>query len=250
LLDRIGRERLVFGHRGVPREAPENTLASFQRALELGLDGVELDARLCRSGDLIVFHDDTVDKLTDGRGSICDLGFEELRALDAGVRFGGKFKSEKIPTLEEVLDVLGGKMLVNIELKTDSARDGGLAYKVVMLVEEMNLLSSVILSSFNPISIRRAKKLNPKVVTTLLYADDQPIHLRRAWASYILKLEGVHPRYPMVNDSLMKRARAKGWFVGTWTVDDASIAERLFQLGVGIVISNRPREIRKDLGLT
>jgi glycerophosphoryl diester phosphodiesterase len=246
LLERIGREKLIFGHRGTPDEAPENTLAGFKKAVELGLDGVELDARLCRTGEIVVFHDDEVDKLTDGSGRVDELAFDELRHLDAGARFEG-FSGEKIPTLEEVLETLSGKMIVNIELKTGSIAGDGLEARVATLVWKMGLQSSVILSSFNPFSVRRIVAASPGLKVALLFAEDQPIHLRRAWALRLVGVDGVHPRYPLVSEKLMRRARAKGWFVNTWTVDDASVAKRMFEAGVAAIVTNNPRRMRDEL---
>ncbi len=247
LLDRVGREHLLFGHRGVPQEAPENTLSGFRRALELGLDGVELDVRLCKTGELIVFHDDEVDRLTNGYGPIQKLSFDEIRRLDAGGKFGEKFQNEKIPTLEEVLALLGNLMLVNIELKTGSIQDEGLEAKVVDLVQKMKLRKSVILSSFNPFSIWRAKRRDPELVTALLFADDQPLHLRRGWAARFIRIDGIHPRYALINDKLLRKARGRKWFIGTWTVDSEAHAARLFKSGVDIIISNRPAHLRQAL---
>jgi glycerophosphoryl diester phosphodiesterase len=248
LLNRVGRERLLFGHRGVPKEAPENTLAGFRRALELGLDGVELDVRRCGSKELVVFHDNEVNRLTAGRGRVADLTFEEIRRLDVGARFGEGFRGEKIALLEEVLELLGGKMLINIELKTKSIRSEGLEADVVALVQKMQLQSSVIFSSFNPFSIRRVKQSGDRLCAALLFADDQPVHLRRAWASNIIRLDGIHPRYPLVSRKLVQKARLKMWFMGTWTVDTAAEASRLYDAGVDIVITNRPAQLRQELG--
>jgi glycerophosphoryl diester phosphodiesterase len=247
LLDLIGRERLLFGHRGVPQEAPENTLAGFRRALELGLDGVELDVRLCSSGEMVIFHDDDVSRLTNGSGRICELCFDELRRLDAGIRFEEKFQGEKIPSLEEVFELVGGRMLVNVELKTDSLRDQGLEAKVIALIEKMNLQSSIILSSFNPFSLWRAKQKGPDLVAALLFADDQPVHLRRAWATAIINVDGIHPRHPLITEKLMRKARSRKWFVGAWTVDAVARATRFFDIGVDIIISNRPAQLRQAL---
>ena len=238
---------MIFGHRGVPDQTPENTIASFQKSVDLGLDGIELDARMCKSGELVVFHDDKVDKITDGSGLVADLSFDEIRQLDAGTHFAEEFKAERIPTLEEALEVLGGKMIVNIELKSKSIRDDGLETKVVPLVEKMGLQSSVILSAFNPFSVHRVRKINPDLKRALLFADDQPIHLRQAWGSYLVSLDGLHPRYPLVTDKLMKRAKANNWFVCTWTVDDEAEARRVFDAGVTIAITNHPESIRSAL---
>ena len=248
LLDRLGEGKLIFGHRGVPDEAPENTLAGFEMAVEMGLDGVELDVQLCRTGELLILHDEHVGKLTDGSGAVKELPFEELRALDAGSKFSENFRGEKIPTLEETLGVLGGKMIVNIELKTRSIPDDGLEAKVVALVEKMDLGSSVIFSSFNPFSVRRASMANPEFKVALLFADDQPIHLRRAWGLRFVRVDAVHPRFPLVSRKLMKRARANNWVVNTWTVDKAPKAKEMFDMGVSVVITNHPRRMREELG--
>lgn len=247
LLDRIGRERLIFGHRGAPDETPENTVVGFQRAVKLGIDGVELDVQLCKSGELVIIHDEEVDKLTDGTGRIAELTFDELRGLDAGKHFDEKFKGERIPTLEEVLEVLGGNMIVNVELKTRSIPDDGLEMKVVRLIEKMGLQSSIILSSFNPFAVRRARKANPDLTAALLFAEDQPIHLRRAWGLHFVDVDGVHPRHPLVSEKLMNRARRNKWFVCTWTVDDVSRAEAMFGMGVDIVITNHPARMYRSL---
>jgi glycerophosphoryl diester phosphodiesterase len=247
LLNRIGRERLLLGHRGVPQEAPENTLSGFRQALEHSLDGVELDVQLCRTGELVVFHDETVNKVTNGFGRVSELSFDELRRLDAGVRFGKEFEGEQIPSLEEVLELLGGRMLINIELKTRALHDDGLEAKVARVIQKMKLQSSVIFSSFNPCSLWCMQRQNPDFSLALLFSDDQPIHLRRAWATHILPLRGVHPRYPLLSSRLIRRARGKGWFVGTWTVDSAADAARLYDRGADIIISNRPAQLREEL---
>lgn len=247
-MDRIGRERLLLGHRGVPQESPENTLSGFRRALEHGLDGVELDVQLCRTGELVVFHDETVNRLTNGSGRVSELSFDELRRLDAGIRFGKEFEGEQIPSLEEVLELLGEKMLVNVELKTHALHDDGLEARVAGLIQKMKLQSSVIFSSFNPCSLRRIQRQNPDFSLALLFSDDQPIHLRKAWATRLLRLKGIHPRFPLLSSRLIRRARRKGWFVGTWTVDSAADAARLYDRGADIIISNRPAQLRDELG--
>jgi len=249
LLDRLAEGRLIFGHRGVSDETPENTVVGFERAVEMGLAGVELDVQLCRSGELVILHDEEVDKLTGGSGAVKDLSFEYLRELDAGAHFSEDFRGAKVPTLEEVLEVMRGKMIVNIELKTRSIRDDGLEAKVVALVDKMGLGSSVILSSFNPFSVRRASKANPELKVALLFADDQPIHLRRAWGLRFVEVDAIHPRHPLVDPKLMKRALAKKWIVNTWTVDDAAEARKLFDMGVSVVITNHPHKMREELGL-
>ncbi|MBI4832349.1 MAG: hypothetical protein HY801_12530, partial [Candidatus Lindowbacteria bacterium] len=205
--------------------------------------GVALDARTCKSGELVVYHDDRVDKLTRGSGHVADLSYEELTRLDGGIRFGERFSGERIPLLDEVLAVLRDKMIVNIELKTRSISDDGLERKVAALVQKMQMQSSVIFSSFNPFSIRRVSMIDSSFKIGLLFSDDQPIHLRKAWAVHLMKIHGLHPRHPLVTDGLIEKARKKGWFLCTWTVDDSALAGRLFREGIDIVITNHPRKM-------
>ncbi|MDP2952502.1 MAG: glycerophosphodiester phosphodiesterase family protein, partial [Chloroflexota bacterium] len=143
--------------------APENTLASFQKAREMGADGVELDVMLCADGEVVVSHDYTVERTTDGQGRIADLPLATLKALDAGVWFSPLFAGERMPTLREVLAWAGQDMVLNIELKRTSLGTDGLEQKVISLVREHNMEHRVILSSFNPFVLRRAKHLAPDV---------------------------------------------------------------------------------------
>ena len=113
---------LNFGHRGAPKAAPENTLASFQKAREMGADGVELDVMLCADGEVVVMHDSDVERTTDGHGRIPDLTLAQVKALDAGARFGPPFVGERVPTLREVAAWAQNDMLLNIELKSVSVR--------------------------------------------------------------------------------------------------------------------------------
>src|SRR5512137_1822539 len=122
---------LNMGHRGAPAEAPENTLASFQRAREAGAHGVELDVMLSADGQVVVCHDFWVDRTTDGRGRIRELTVAQLKTLDAGSWFGPQFAGERIPTLRQVVDWAGQDMLLNIELKSQGLRSDGLEDQVI-----------------------------------------------------------------------------------------------------------------------
>ena len=231
---------LNFAHRGALTVAPENTLASFQKAREMGADGVELDVMLCADGEVVVSHDFTVERTTDGRGRIAELPLARLKALDAGAWFSPLFAGERMPTLREVLAWAGEDMLLNIELKSQSLGTDGVEQKVISLVREHQMEHRVVLSSFNPLALRRAKQMAPDVHTGLLYAGDLPIVFRRAWLRPLSLADALHPQFEMVNESYLAWARRSGYRVNVWSPTEAAEMQRLVELGVDMIITDRP----------
>lgn len=231
---------LNIGHRGAGGLAPGNTLAAFQVALDLGIDGVELDVQRCRTGEVVVIHDLTVDRTTNGTGAVKDLSLAEIKALDAGSHFGPRFAGERIPTLAEVLDLVGDRLLVNVELKSSSPRTDGLEAEVIRLIRERNLERHVLTSSFNPFALWRTRRLAPDLKLGLLYAHNLPLPLRRAWLAFLSHPEARHPDYPLVDELLMAQARSHGWQVNTWTVNEPDDMRRMMDLGVDGIITDRP----------
>lgn len=247
---------LVLAHRGASAVAPENTIAAFVRARELGADGVELDVTLTRDRVPVVIHDDTVDRTTNGHGPVCSKSVSEIKQLDAGAWKGGEYKGERIPTLAEVLDALadwiqpsgtGQRGLVNIELKSRGLKTDGVEQRVVNEVQEKGAGDSVIISSFNPLALVRVRMLNPRLVRGLLYDQSLPLHLRRAWLRPLAAPQALHPHYPIVNLTYMRWATRRHYQVNTWTVDAPQDALKLAALGVNALITNRPDFIRSTL---
>ena len=234
------RRPLNFGHRGASALAPENTLAAFQKAREVGADGVELDVRLSGDGEVMVRHDDDLERTTDGHGRVRDKTLTELKSLDAGSWFGPQFAGERIPMLREVCIWAAQDMLLNIELKSVAITRTPLEEKTVAIVREFGLERRVVLSSFNPFSLRRVRQIAPELHSGLLYAEDLPIYLRRAWLRPLARPVALHPHYPMVTDSYLEWTRAKGYRVNVWTVDDAAEMQRLIAQRVDMIITNRP----------
>jgi len=231
---------LNLGHRGAPKAAPENTLASFQKAREMGADGIELDAMLCADGEVVVMHDSNVERTTDGQGRIPELTLAQIKVLDAGVKFGPSFAGERVPTFREVAQWAADDMLLNVELKDFNVRGDGLEEKVVAIIREYGLEGRVILSSFNPLSLIRAKRIAPDLPTGLLYASDLPIFLRRAWLRPLARPDALHPRYQMVSDAYLRWARRKGYRINVWTVDETLELRRLIDQKVDVIITNQP----------
>jgi glycerophosphoryl diester phosphodiesterase len=243
----MAEKPLNLGHKGWSAAAPENTLAAFRAAVSLGADGVEFDVQLSRDDQVVVIHDFAVDKTTDGHGRVRDLTLAELRKLDAGSWFAPTFAGEHIPTLDEVLDIVKAMKLINIELKERSLAGEGLGDKVVWAVQSRGLGPQVVISSFNPLAIRRVKQLNPRLRTGLLYAANLPLPLRRAWLRPIVRPDALHPHHAMITAAYMRWARAHGYAVHTWTVDDPDEMRRLIALGVNSIITNQPDVLQQVL---
>lgn len=241
-MKRWGDRGLNIAHRGASAVAPPNTLAAFRMAAQLGADGIECDVHLSADGIPVVIHDFTVDATTDGSGRVRDMTVAELKRLDAGVSFSPAFAGERIPTLEEVLEAVGDRLLLNIELKTTALTDYGLERAVVSLIERYGPAQEgrVLLSSFNPFSLRRVKRLAPHIPVGLLYAPDLPLPLRHTWLAPLVPHEARHPQHGMVDASYMSWARKRGYWVHTWTVDEIAEMRRLLALGVEAIITNVP----------
>ncbi len=230
---------LIIGHRGASADAPENTLAAFALAQAQGADGVELDAQLSADGRVVIIHDTTVDRTTNGSGKVSELTVAELQTLDAGM-------GQTIPTLDELFEMMGPDILYNVELKPFAVDADGLATAVAGRIQAHNLASQVLVSSFNPLMVRRARQhLTPQTLAAHLWYKKQFKY------KYLLaKAEAHHPKHTLVDEAYMAWARKHGWRVHTWAVDDPAEARRLVDLGVNGLITNKPQFLRESLGWT
>lgn len=238
---RIGNNRpLIFAHRGACRVAPENTLPAFQAAIELHADGAELDVQYSSDGKLVVIHNPTLEKTTNGTGRVTAHTLEELRALDAGAHFAPQFAGVLIPTLDEVLELARGKLLLNIELKAFDSSTVNLGVDVAARVRAHGMADQVVLSSFNPLALRRAKKAGPEIECALLTAPDLPGWMRSRVTFWLSRADGIHPEHPMVDEAFMAAARRRGRPVRPWTVNEEADMRRLIALGVDALITDAP----------
>ena len=154
---------LIFAHRGAREDAPENTLPAFDLALDMKADGIELDVQCSKDGQLMVIHDFTLDKTTNGTGRVSAFTADELFELDAGSHFSAEFAGTRMPTLAQVFDLVGNRGQVNIELKTDDLQGGGEVEPVIALIQRRKLYEQVIVSSFNPIALIKMRYLDPAI---------------------------------------------------------------------------------------
>jgi len=240
---------LVMAHRGARDVAPENTLVAFRAAIELGADAIELDVARCASGEIVVLHDDTVDRTTNGSGRLDALAFGALRELDAGSWFDPRFAGEPIPSLAEVLDAVGGRIRLNIELKRQRRGAEPMEAQVAEMLRRRGLVPQTIVSSFDPGALKRLRHVAPEIPRALIYARDMPIPLRHAWPRLWLAPQALHPHWEMVDGDYMHRARRAGYRVNVWTVNEAADMERMISLSVDALITDHVTLARTILGL-
>jgi glycerophosphoryl diester phosphodiesterase len=229
----------LHAHRGGAGLAPENTLAAFRRALELGADVLELDLQVTRDGEVVVFHDETLDRTTDGRGPVRDRTLEELRRLDAGGKFHARFAGERIPTLRDVLALVGAtgdaRARLNLETKFAKGREGAPAdfeERILAVLRETAFLHRVILQSFHHPSLERVRRLEPGIPLAVLVGGNLPpsdpvSRVRAVGAHY------YSPNFRQVGSTLVATLHAAGIPIVPWTVNEASDAEKLLQAGLG-----------------
>jgi glycerophosphoryl diester phosphodiesterase len=234
---------LIIAHRGDSAHRPENTLASFASALEAGADLIELDVQLTRDAHLVVIHDATLDRTTNGRGRIADLTLAEVRAVSAGYpeRFGAAYAGERVPVLAEVLAFLKGRAKVMVEIKPDSvthAEDAGVEALTVEALRRADMASEAVLLSFSLPALDRCRRLAPEVRRAPLFHQASPEEM--AQAARRLDTPLVLPHKSLLSDVLLARARAEGLRLATWVVDDPAELGALARFDLYGVASNRP----------
>ncbi|MEW6730873.1 MAG: glycerophosphodiester phosphodiesterase family protein [Acidobacteriota bacterium] len=238
---------LNLAHRGARKAAPENTLAAFSVAQQLGADGVELDVIRCATGEMVVTHDDDLSIWSNGRGRVSLASLAALKELDFGSHFAPQFAGEKIPTLPEVINVLGEQMFINIEIKTIALRPLAEAVSVAAIIADYNLYQRVVVSSFNPLVLHHIRKLDRRIPTGLLYQFRLPFNTRRPISAPFLGLAALHPEARLVKPRFIERARRLGYRINTWTVNEPEEMRRLITLGVDAIITDYPDRLKAVL---
>ncbi|CAM4387842.1 glycerophosphodiester phosphodiesterase [Corallococcus exiguus] len=236
---------LLLAHRGASADAPENTLEAFAEAVRQGADGVELDAMVCGSGEVVVCHDERLDRLAGQPWEVRSTPWWKLSRADVGTPLG--FAPARIPLLEEVLDALPEHFLVNIELKCDRFDDGGLAAGVARLLRERDLAGRVVVSSFNPLCLFRLAAVAPTLRRGFLIDPDKPWALQAYALSPLVSSHSVHPFHEACTPERVAAWNDAGLRVAAWTVDDPQRARELRDLGVSYLITNRPGRVREAL---
>ena len=232
---------LIIGHRGACGYEPENTLVSFQRALDMGVDMIELDVHVCKTGQLVVMHDETVDRTTNGHGNVADMPFEELSSLRTE-------KNQQIPTLQEVIELIDRKIPINIELKgLGTAKPVSELVKVYF--EKDWKADNFVISSFDHEQLLEFKKLCSDIKTGILFdALLMPENIASAAEKYAADFIGLD--LEIITQDFVNAAHQKGFPVFVWTVNGKQAADRMRSFGVQGIFTNYPDKVRNMLTLS
>ncbi len=226
------RRTLNIAHRGASANFPENTLAAFRAAVEAGAQMIELDVQASRDGALVVLHDETVERTTDGFGRVDAIELAELKRLDAGVRFSERFRGERIPTLDEVFRAITPRCGLNVEIKSRGVEAG-----VCELFRKYGAYATSLVSSFEWDALERVKRIDSDVRIALLAEKrrDGLVQAALAMGAY-----AVNPRADMVDAEFCASVHARGLKLYTWTVDAPELMRFLIEAGVDGIMTNRP----------
>jgi glycerophosphoryl diester phosphodiesterase len=220
---------LRVGHRGARAYAPENTLASFRKAIEIGVDAIELDVRKTKDDKIVVIHDSDVQRTTDGEGLVSELTLSQIKGFSS--------KEEKIPTLEEALDFLDKKVKVLIELKEE-----GIEEEVLSIVRAKELEKNVVIISFLEEALKKVRELNNKIETGLIYAK----HSNPIKAAVELKANYLVALFRFTHTATVQKAHENGLKIIVWTINTQKEAQEYAKKGVDGIASDKP-DILSDL---
>ncbi len=248
----FGTEIATIAHRGASREAPENTLAAF-RAARRHKAWIELDVMLCKTGEVLVIHDKTVDRTTDGTGLVADLRVQDIRRMDAGSWFAEEFTYQKVPTLSEVLAVIGPDTIIDIEMKTDDDKES-LPKAVALAIERARREDSVFVSSFDPFMLEQIRLENPDIVRGQLvgtYADSdlawyEKRALQNLWFTGKAQPDLIIWEHSILTETVVERLHDAGYRVIAWTVNEPQDLQRMRDMGVDGLVTDHPEQPKDD----
>lgn len=244
MLTRAGSRPLVVAHRGSSGSAPENTLAAVRLAIDEGADMIEVDVRMTRDFFLVVLHDQDIARTTNGQGKVWEYSLQELRAFDAGVWYGPKFKGERIPTLREVMNLLPAHVQLNIEVKTDGEPRDRLAHEeaCILAIMEKKLERQTIVSSFNHAYLKRFHHLFPAIPTGALHVPAKDVTPARL--AQTLGVGAFICSRAQLTPAVVEDAHARNMPVGVYTVNTPEELDAVRRVGVDAVITDFPARIR------
>lgn len=259
---------LVFAHRGFGDHAPDNSLYAVERALEAGMDGVDVDGQLTRDGEIVIFHDLSVDRLTLDSGRVRDKTLKQMLALDLGPRFDPALHGAPVRTFEDFVRTVKGRGILMVELKVPGLKPTGMERRAVEIIQKHGAERDVVLSSFNPVVLYRLKRLDPQIRTALIFMDTNwnpelvaeikpgdlvnlPWPLRQEFIRRAVR-KIIRPDLLSINhqvdEAVTQRLIAKGWPVFIWTPDEeGDIRQALAKRPYGI-ISDQPVRARQLRG--
>lgn len=234
----------IFAHRGASGQFPENTMLAFEEALRSGVDGIELDVQLTKDGEVVIIHDEKVDRTTNGQGFVKDFTLAELEELDAGSWFSSKFAGQRLMILDTVLAWMqekGNHLRLNIELKNDQIQYVGLEEKVLSLIEDYDLQERIIISSFNPFSLQRVRMQNAEIEMGYLVLGTPENAL---WIAREIGANAIHCEAPYALSAYGEAAKRAGYPLRIYTVNAEDEYKQLVEAGVEVIMTDFPERFK------
>lgn len=244
-----GARTRVIAHRGFSAAAPENTVAAVRAAIEIRADMVEIDVTLTADGRVVVIHDETLDRTTDGSGEVSRFTFAELRNLDAGSWFDPKYRDERIPTLDEVLIEVKSRILLNVEIKSEAV-ERGIVGEVARTVRRHQMVDQVVVSSFSPDALKEMHAVAPEILTAVLYnatyhEGRDPVEIVNEVGAAVFNIKRQR-----LTKKMLGRCEEHGIPVGVYTVNTPRRLRRLIKKGVAGIFSDHPNRLIEILAST
>ena len=239
----LANKTLNVAHRGFKVTAPENSLAAFNAAVELGVDGIELDVRTCKSGEVVVFHDPILARMTNGRGFVKNKTLAELKRLR--IKSANPELDERIPTLAELIEQVRGKVFLNVEIKTNGLPKNHFEEKVVAILRQYGIEYQTIISSFNPIVLRRIRKIDDQIITGYLIEKNFSVRNSEIPMTKLAGAKAIHLEKTLAKEKLIKKMRDRGMYSVVWTVNDPELMKQFLKLRVHAIITDRPDLLKR-----
>jgi glycerophosphoryl diester phosphodiesterase len=234
-----------YAHRGASGYYPENTVLSFQKALEMGCTGIETDVQLTKDGVLVLMHDEMVNRTTNSTGFVKDYSYKELSVLDAGAWMSEEYKGLKVPTAEELILMVKDKnVIINFEIKSGVIIYDGIEEKLIDLIYKYGMENRVILSSFNHYSMVHCKEISQDIKTGLLYMEG--LYKPGAYAK-TARADAIHPNFYAMKGEIIREVKDEGIMVNTFTVNDINYMKYFINIGVDGIITNYPDKLKNIL---
>jgi glycerophosphoryl diester phosphodiesterase len=229
----------VIAHRGFSGAAPENTIAAVRAAIEIQADMAEIDVTLTADGHIVVIHDETLDRTTNGSGKVSDFSRAELQLLDAGAWFAPTFAGERIPSLDAVLDEIEDRILLNVEIKSEAV-DRGVVPKVASSIRKRGMVDKVVVSSFSPTALQQMHSVAPEIRTAVLY--NTTFHKGQDSVEIVTDLGAsvFNIKRQRLTGKMMRRCREHDIPVGIYTVNKPARMRRLVKKGVNAIFTDHP----------
>ncbi len=232
---------VIVAHRGASRAAPENTLSAMKKAIEIGADYAECDVFQTKDGEIVLFHDEEMERTTGQAGMIWEYTLAELNKLEVGSWFKEEFRGEPIPTLRQVIQLCKGKIKLNIEVKVPKGKDPNIVQKVVDIIRSEDIQNECMVTSFEKPVIEKVKELAPGLITGFIFDEEFPPDIFEGNWEYMCSKRNI------VDEAFVRKAKKKGKKIFVWTVNYPAEMKKLIDMGVDGIITDVPDVLKRIL---